>query len=397
MEAKVYVPTADELIGDEETFFAQYFNRSPMLRRRALRRDPREILSVADLDEVLSSEAIRPPYLDIAKDGKQVPRSSYTEPIVVQGEYVTDRVVPARVAAIFRTGATLTWNSVNHHRPNLRALAGVLATMFASQTDVIAFLTPAGRRGLAPHSDPVDVFVIQLEGTKSWRVWPVPGQRRGDDVGNLNEAELGAPAVEATLRPGDVLYVPYGCAHVATAQDSMSLHLSVTVAPRRWTGLLQQIVARAVTDDPAFWGNPRLRGDDMASELSTMLAKLGQRLQSIDISAEVERLIADGSRAEGVEITHHLSDAAGADTIGPESLLARTESIPVQIIEQLGDKTKARINGAVYTLPTRVVETLNALPDGQTLPAASLLAGAPADVSTRTARTLVRIGALRTT
>ena len=391
----MYVPAADELIGDQRVFFDRYFNRSPMLRRDALRGDPRELLSVAELDEVLSSEAIRPPYLDIAKDGRQVPRSSYTEPIVVQGEYVTDRVVPERVAALFRAGATLTWNSINHHRPGLRALTGLLGTLFATHGDVIAFLTPAGRRGLAPHYDPVDVFVIQLEGTKTWRVWPVPQRRRGDDVGNLDEASLGEPAVAATLRPGDVLYMPYNCAHVAVAEDQVSLHLSVTVAPRRWTGLLQEVVARLVTDDPAFWGNPWLRGDAAAAELSSMLAALAQRLQGVDPAAEVERLIADGIRPAGVEVTHHLRDATAADAIGPRSLLARAESVPVQIIEQTGDKVRARVDGAVYTLPRRVVDAVEALPDGHRLLAGSLLAGASDELSTRTARTLVRMGVLR--
>ncbi|HEV8557771.1 MAG TPA: hypothetical protein VGR06_15410, partial [Actinophytocola sp.] len=68
----MYVPAVAELIGDEEEFFGRFHNTGPMLRRAAIAADPREILSVADLDEVLSSEAIRPPYLDIARDGKTV-------------------------------------------------------------------------------------------------------------------------------------------------------------------------------------------------------------------------------------------------------------------------------------------------------------------------------------
>jgi ribosomal protein L16 Arg81 hydroxylase len=396
MEAcSVYVPTAAELIGDEAVFFGQYFNRGPFLRRDALRGDPRDVLSVADLDEVLESEAIRPPYLDVAKDGKQIPRSTYTEPVVVQGEYVTDRVVPERVAAHFRSGATLTWPCMNHHRPGLRALAAELSTMFAARSEVIAFLTPAGRRGLAPHYDPVDVFAVQLEGTKSWRVWPVPPDRLGDDAGNLDEAALGPPAIEVTLRPGDVLYMPYNCAHVAAALDQVSLHLSVTVAPRRWSRLLQQVVGELVERDPAFRGNPWLRAADTPAELAAMLATLSQRLSGIDPPAQVARLIADGLRIEGVEAAHHLRDIAAADAVEPDSLLVRAGSISVQVIERIGDKATASIGGAVYTLPVRVVDALDTLAGGQALAAGSLLPGASADLSTRTARSLVRIGVLR--
>jgi ribosomal protein L16 Arg81 hydroxylase len=396
-EDRVFVPTVAEVIGDEDEFFTRYFNIAPVVRRGAISGDPREILSVADLDEVLSSEAIRPPYVDIARDGKTVPTSAYTDPVVVQREYVTDRVLPERVAALFRAGATVTWNSLNHYRPNLRALAASLSTLFASQCDVIAFLTPAGRRGLAPHYDPVDVFVIQLEGTKSWRVWPVPEPRPGDDAGNLNESALGEPALEVTLAPGDVLYLPYNCAHVAYALDSVSLHLSLSIAPRRWGALLRDTVAALVKEDPAFWGNPWLRDKRTADELPAMLELLAERLRGLDPVATVDRLITEGTARDGTVVSHHLRDAAAADAVAPEQLVTRAESVPVQVIEHGPDKVRAKVGDAVYLLPSGVLDALDALTGGRTVAAGALLAGASANLSTRTARTLIRIGVLRTT
>ena len=390
----MYVPSVTELIGDQDEFFARHFNTAPMVRRAALDRDPRELLSVADLDEVLDSEAIRAPYLDIAKDGRAVPRSSYTDAVVVQSEYVSDRVLPDRVAALFRAGATLTWNSLNHYRPNLRALAGAMSELFATRCDVIGFLTPAGRRGLAPHHDPVDVFVVQVEGAKLWRVWPVPNPRRGDDAANLDEAALGTPAIETTLRPGDVLYIPYNCPHVARAQDSVSLHLSVSVAPRRWATLLQDVVADVVADS-RFWDNPWLRDPRTATDLPAMLALLADRLREIDPLSAVTRLAAKGTDVDGVAVTHHLRDAAAIDTIGPDDPLTRTDTVTVDVVDRDQDRVRARINGAVYALPAGVIDALDTLTGGRTRTASTLLADTPTDLSTRTARTLVRIGVLQ--
>jgi JmjC domain len=391
-----YLPEVEEILGDQEVFFGRYFNREPMLRRSALRGDPADILSIADLDAVVAAEAIRPPYLDVAKDGRQVPPAAYTEPVVVQGMYLTDRVVPARIASLFRTGATLTFNSLNHHRPNLRRLAATLTGVFAAQAEVIAFLTPANRRGLAPHYDPVDVFVIQLAGTKSWRVWPVPPQRRGDDAGNLDEAALGDPAVEATLAPGDVLYVPYNCAHVATAKGQVSLHLSLTVQPRRWSSLLQEVVTNLVAEDPRFRDNPRLRDEAAPQQLRTMLAMLAAELSSVDPVREVPRLIEAGiNRAEGVDTFHALADAAAVDAIEPSTMLMRDAKVSVEVVGRDGDTVRTSVNGAVYTLPQSVISALEALATGASCTAATLLPEATADLSTRTARTLARIGVLR--
>jgi ribosomal protein L16 Arg81 hydroxylase len=392
----MYLPGVEEILGDRDVFFRRYFNREPLLRRSALRGDPGSILTIADLDAVVSAEAIRPPYLDVAKDGKQVPSAAYTEPIVVQGIYLTDRVLPARVASLFRSGATLTFNALNHHRPNLRHLATRLTEAFGSPAEVIAFLTPAARRGLAPHYDPVDVFVVQLAGTKSWRVWPVPPQRRGDDAGNLDEAALGEPAIAATLAPGDVLYIPYNCAHVATAGDRVSLHLSLTVQPRRWASLVQEVVARVVGADPRYWANPSLRDEAAPAQLRAVLDDLVADLAAVNTTAEVGRLIEAGiERADGVGSCTGLSDAAAADAIEASTTLARETSCPVEVMGQEGDAVRARVNGAVYTLPQTVIAALDQLTGDATCTAATLLPGSSPERSTRTARALARIGVLR--
>eukprot|EP00954_Amorphochlora_amoebiformis_P003993 310054-Amorphochlora_amoeboformis.AAC.1 len=35
-----------------------------------------------------------------------------------------------------------------------------------------AYLTPSGTQGFAPHFDDVDVYILQLEGRKRWRLYP---------------------------------------------------------------------------------------------------------------------------------------------------------------------------------------------------------------------------------
>ncbi len=36
------------------------------------------------------------------------------------------------------------------------------------------YLTPAGTQGFAPHWDDIEAFVLQLEGSKRWKVYPPP-------------------------------------------------------------------------------------------------------------------------------------------------------------------------------------------------------------------------------
>lgn len=53
-------------------------------------------------------------------------------------------------------------------------------------TGANAYLTPRGTQGLAPHTDPVEIFVVQTQGRKRWRLYqpvggfPLPNQASGD-------------------------------------------------------------------------------------------------------------------------------------------------------------------------------------------------------------------------
>jgi hypothetical protein len=127
-----------------------------------------------------------------------------------------------------------------------------------------------------------------------------------------------------------------------------------------------------------------------------MLNLLANRLRETDPATMIQYLIAQGTARDGTEVSHHLRDAAMADAIEPDHLLTRADSVTIEVIERGTDKVRATIAGAVYTLPTGVVDALDTLADGRTLAAGALLAGASPELSTRTARTLVRIGVLRT-
>jgi ribosomal protein L16 Arg81 hydroxylase len=295
----VYTPTFAELVGDEERFFSTYFNQLPLLRRAALNGDPRDVLSIADLDRLLHMEVIRPPHLGATSKGQGVTPAAYTTTTRVQGANVTDTVVPERVYELFRTGATLTWSAANHFSPALRALTRMLATRFAVDSGVTAFLTPAGRQGFTPHHDPVDLFIIQLEGTKHWKLWK-PAFRK-ETIGHYKLAELGEPVIEVSLQPGDVLYMPYNTPHVAAAEDQVSLHLSVMVRPRMWRDLLRLTVERLV-EDQAFRQLPYLHQSTVGEQSRAFVDHaelLVQRLRAVDVEAELRRLIELGQRSEG--------------------------------------------------------------------------------------------------
>ena len=93
-------------------------------------------------------------------------------------------------------------------------------------------------KGFAPHWDDVDVFVLQLEGSKRWRVFAPPTEEQelprhsSKDFGGpaaLKRAGYEAACLDVVLERGDVLYLPRGFVHEAiSSAEEASLHLTLS-------------------------------------------------------------------------------------------------------------------------------------------------------------------------
>mmetsp|Transcript_27061 Transcript_27061/g.43495 ORF Transcript_27061/g.43495 Transcript_27061/m.43495 type:complete len:224 (+) Transcript_27061:847-1518(+) len=106
------------------------------------------------------------------------------------------------------------------------------------------YVSPADRIGLTAHHDPQDVFILQLSGSKIWKVChPIGGgvelpTRVSDDPSHplyyrYTDEKLekeGAKCESFTLREKDVLYMPRGTIHAPrTTASNHSVHLTIGI------------------------------------------------------------------------------------------------------------------------------------------------------------------------
>ncbi|MEW1687902.1 cupin domain-containing protein [Streptomyces sp. NPDC091265] len=220
------------LVGDEQTFLSEHWTHTPLLHRAASADAFAPVLTMAGFADVLTTGVLRLPHLRLVREGQQIAEGTYTSVRKVGHGTVTDAIDPAKVLSHFSIGSTLVLDAVELLVPAVRTLCDALAASLDCPVDAVAFLTPPSAKGLAPHIDDEDVFVLQLSGTKQWTVHeqlrPVPLKPRA-----LTEAQLGPVALTTVLAPGDVMYVPRGTPHHAASAGSHSLHLSL--AARRPT------------------------------------------------------------------------------------------------------------------------------------------------------------------
>lgn len=152
--------------------------------------------------------------------------------------------------AMSQKGGTVVFNSAGGFIPALASVCLDALQAFQYPTAMNMYLTNAGQVTSAPpHTDKQDVFVLQTQGQKRWRVYyPPPPSRmpradpfaRGKGSNSLELTELGDPVIDVTLKAGQVLYVPGGFPHTTDtitgieANGDPSVHLTVGVDTHIW-------------------------------------------------------------------------------------------------------------------------------------------------------------------
>ncbi|XP_078449712.1 ribosomal oxygenase 2 isoform X2 [Lampetra planeri] len=146
---------------------------------------------------------------------------------------------------------TFQFHQPQRFKDDLWQIQEKLESFFGALVGSNVYVTPPGSQGLAPHHDDVEVFILQLEGEKHWRLYTplVPLAKAYSP--DLSQVAIGPPTHEFTLQAGDLLYFPRGTIHQADtpAGGCHSTHLTIsTYQNNTWGDLLLDTLPALVTE-----------------------------------------------------------------------------------------------------------------------------------------------------
>ena len=227
-------------------FLDAYWERKPLLVQRNQASYFSDLLTSTQIDEVITTLHLSHPDIRVVNAASPVPAAAYT--------YPSGLIDIARLYQQYEAGGSIVLSNLEGHLPDMANLCRALEREMSSRFQANIYFTPHNAQGLRSHYDNHDVFVMQLEGSKKWTLYDTPVELpfRGEEFHPETVGPPGEVTKEFVLNAGDLLYLPRGIMHDASATDVDSLHITVGVIFTSWMELVLEAVAKVGLNDPRF-------------------------------------------------------------------------------------------------------------------------------------------------
>jgi len=366
---------------DADAFARDHWAHTPVVMRAAdLPGGLLELFDESSVDELVSRRGLRTPFLRVAQDGRTLGDREFTQGGGV-GASIADQVSDDKLLSLFAGGATIVLQGLHRTWGPLIDFTQQLAQELGHPVQANAYVTPSQHAGFSDHYDVHDVFVLQVAGEKRWQVRspvhdsPLRDEPWTDHRPEVEEAGRRAADHEFTLRPGDVLYLPRGWIHSATALGGVSTH--VTLGVHVWTRrhVADELVSMALA---AASRDERVRAsldvsptgfdhDAVAPDVELVRAALVRALDAIEPAAVVDALEARARGTQRPAPIGPLAQVAAADALRPDTSLVLRPYVGARLVPSGDGPATLRSRLADFPVEAHDVGTFVALVAGGVL------------------------------
>ncbi|MBQ4836705.1 cupin domain-containing protein [Pseudoalteromonas luteoviolacea] len=337
----------------QEAFLSQYWQKKPLLIKGGFK-DFQDPLSAEELAGLAMEDSIESRLITNHDENWQAHHGPFEN-----FEKLTD------------TNSTLLVQAVDHWHPPAAQLLVPFRFIPNWRIDdlMVSFSTPNG--GVGPHLDQYDVFIIQGEGKRHWRVgMPNPNLKQFTKDKALLQVEQFEAVIDHILEPGDILYIPPGCPHEGYAVEN-ALNYSVGFRAPDQKDFISSFADHVIDEEAGIerYNDPELAIRSSLGEITTQ--------DKTKIQAMLLGLIHDEelfSKWLGTYLSQPkhdmdlapLEDALVADhlesEIEPDDTIVRAGGVRA-IYQNIGEYILLSINGETYQLSQNDLEQVKLLTD----------------------------------
>jgi hypothetical protein len=301
----------------DETFRSLYWEHQPLIIHRKNPEYYGDLFTLQDFDEAILRS---PDYLKLA--------NAATNKNAAYKGAVTEGLEAA--LADMRAGGTLVLDQLHRHEPKLAQLCRVLASQTGQRFQTNLYLTPPNGRGFTPHWDNHDVFILQVVGSKHWKIekqlrkYPSKDEPMGDEG-----RELRGDLHVFTLEQGDVVYIPRGFVHAAECGAEPSLHITLGIVGDHWDDLVYAAVRAAILQNeqlrhPLPLGFNRPPHDALIGRLKGVFRELAD---PVFLRGVVDQFLDEIVRRYPLDVSNQVTEFLAPRPLGLDDVVAARPGI----------------------------------------------------------------------
>ena len=335
-----------------ETFFAEFYERKPLLIERQQPSRFQSLLSIDAIDRYLATTTPCSADVFLVDAARELKPEDYS----FANSEPPGRIDLPRAYQLFGTGATISLSQLHERLPPLAALCRAMEATFSSHFQTNVYLSPPQAQGFKTHFDSHDVFVLQVAGSKLWTLYdtgivlPLRGQAFDPD-----KHISGPPTREFTLQAGDLLYCPRGLYHSARSTDETSLHVTLGLIGKTWADVMIEAMSAACLASPAFranlpvgFANARFDISQAAVTFRTLLDTFAREAQ---LGPVLERLAQDFVTSRRPALYGCLQELDAAPPPSVESTLAPRPDL-IYLVREEDERLVLLFGATEISLPT---------------------------------------------
>lgn len=316
-------------VGDPNVFADELWGRRPLHRRAEDGRGFGDLLSLDDVDRIVSSMGLRLPAFRLVRAGKTLPAGSYTKTTRTGAEAATGVMDASSVFREFADGATIVFQGMHRYWHPLALFCRHLEQALGHPVQANVYVTPPGSQGFDAHKDEHDVFVLQSHGIKKWQVHErhdLPPTR--------------PPLIDADIGPGDSLYIPAGFPHAASTQEQASVHITIGILSLTWASALNEAMKLA-EEEPMLVEPLPLRfaeqPDAFRQIVEERLTELGALVSKTDAVVVSDRLRRRFLTTRQPMLRGHVHQLLALDALTDDSVVQRRDGAMCVIGQSEGE------------------------------------------------------------
>ncbi len=342
-----------------QEFFEQSFEKKHLVIRRGQADYYSSLLTSADIDWAVSTLGLSVPEVNVVQADREISATDFA--------YDSGFIDPVAVNQLFAEGATIIMSNLQERLPKLAMFCRELEKVFSARVQTNIYMTPANSQGFKAHYDGHDVLVLQVEGTKEWRIYDTPVHLPLEEQAfNPHDVPIGEMTDSFILEPGDMVYVPRGLTHDAVSTDQTSLHITTGLMMRSWADVMVEAVRKMALSDAEFreglppgFANEGFDSSGAEAKFAALLGKLsGATLDSVLNEFREDFIATRLPRAHG-----QLAQMARLDGLGPNSVMGARPTLIYRLTDvpakgDQPDSVALSCQGTVITLPAYAREPL---------------------------------------